>query len=115
MVAVIIFVVSYVIIISEKIHRTVIALAGAGLMILLGILNQEAAIEGVDFNTLGLLIGMMIIVGLAKHSGLFQFVALYAAKWGKGNPKTIFFLFGLLTAFFRLFCIMSRRFYSWCL
>lgn len=60
--AITIFSIAYLFIISEKLHRTVAALTGAVLMILLGILNQEHAIEGVDFNTLGLLIGMMIIV-----------------------------------------------------
>lgn len=98
-----IFVITYVIIISEKIHRTVIALSGALLMILLGIINQEQAIEGVDFNTLGLLIGMMVIVGISKHSGMFQFVAIWASKLGKGKPVPIFILLGLMTAIFSAF------------
>ena len=62
-----IFAIAYAIIISEKIHRTVIALIGASLMIILGVISQEQAIEGVDFNTLGLLIGMMVIVDIAKQ------------------------------------------------
>jgi len=98
-----IFVAAYAFIISEKVHRTVIALFGAVLMILLGILNQEAAIHGVDFNTLGLLVGMMIVVDIAKHSGMFQFVALWAAKVGKGKPIPIFLILGLLTAVFSAF------------
>ena len=95
-----IFIVSYAIIISEKIHRTVIALAGAALMIILGVINQEQAIEGVDFNTLGLLIGMMVIVDIAKNSGVFQFVAIWAARVGKGKPIAIFVLLGIITAVF---------------
>ena len=98
--AVLVFVVSYAIIISEKVHRTVIALAGAIVMILLGIVHQEAAIEGIDFNTLGLLIGMMVLVGIAKDSGMFQYVALMAAKVAKGKPIRIFILLGLITALF---------------
>lgn len=96
--AVAVFVVSYTVIISEKVHRTVVALAGAVLMILLGIINQEQAIEGVDFNTLGLLIGMMVIVGIARHCGMFQYLAIWASKVGKGKPVPIFLLLGLMTA-----------------
>lgn len=99
-VAIAIFVVTYAIIISEKIHRTVIALAGAALMILLGVLNQKRAIEGVDFNTLGLLIGMMVIVGIAKDSGMFQYVALWSSKIGKGKPIPIFIMLCAITAAF---------------
>lgn len=98
-----IFAASYAIIISEKVHRTVVALTGAMLMILLGIINQEKAIEGVDFNTLGLLIGMMVIVGIAKESGMFQYVAIWASKVGKGRPLPIFILLGLITAVFSAF------------
>lgn len=97
-VAVTVFIAAYIIIISEKIHRTVVALSGAVLMILLGVLHQQEAIEGVDFNTLGLLIGMMVIVGIARHSGMFQFLAIWASKVGKGKPIPIFILLGLLTA-----------------
>lgn len=102
-VTVAIFIATYAIIISEKIHRTVIAMAGAILMILIGVLNQEQAIEGIDFNTLGLLIGMMVVVGIAKECGMFQFVAIWAAKTGKGRPMPIFILLGIITAFFSAF------------
>lgn len=94
------FIVTYAIIISEKIHRTVIALTGAVLMILLSVLNQEEALEGVDFNTLGLLIGMMVIVGIAKECGMFQYVAIWASKLGRGKPIPIFLLLGVMTALF---------------
>ncbi len=97
------FLLAFLIIVSEKVHRTVVALAGAVLMILLGIINQEQAIEGVDFNTLGLLIGMMIIVAIAKDSGMFQYVAIWSAKKGQGKPVRIFVLLGLITAVFSAF------------
>lgn len=98
-----VFVTTYAIIISEKLHRTIVALAGASLMILLAIVNQEAAIEGIDFNTLGLLIGMMVIVGIAKNSGMFQYVAIQAAKLGRGKPIPIFLLLGGIVAVFSAF------------
>src|SRR3989339_1861705 len=99
-IALAIFLLSYVVIISEKIHRTVVALAGAALMVLLGVLTQDQALEGVDFNTLGLLIGMMVIVGIAKESGMFQYVAIRAAKIAKGKPIVIFLFLGVITAVF---------------
>ena len=74
--AVAIFLVAYVIIITEKVHRTVIALFAASLMVILGVINQHQAIEGIDFNMLGILNGMMVIVGIAKHSGIFQYIAI---------------------------------------
>jgi len=95
-----IFLASYAIIISERIHRTVIALSGAVLMILLGIVTQEQAIEGVDFNTLGLLIGMMVIVGIAKDSGMFQYVAIWVSKVGRGRPVPIYALLAVTIALF---------------
>ena len=85
-----VFLASYAIIISERIHRTVAALAGAVLMVLLGVVSQEQAIDGIDFNTLGLLIGMMVVVGIAKNSGMFQYLAIWIAKAGQGKPKKIF-------------------------
>ncbi|PJE76657.1 hypothetical protein COV05_03685 [Candidatus Uhrbacteria bacterium CG10_big_fil_rev_8_21_14_0_10_48_16] len=100
LIAIVVFLVTYAVIISEKIHRTVVALAGAILMILLGVVHQEAAIEGIDFNTIGLLIGMMVVVGIAKDSGMFQYVALQAAKVAKGKPIRIFLLLGIITALF---------------
>ncbi|PIZ92770.1 MAG: hypothetical protein COX83_03585 [Candidatus Magasanikbacteria bacterium CG_4_10_14_0_2_um_filter_41_31] len=98
-----IFLLSYIVIISEKFHRTVVALSGAALMVLLGILTQDQALEGIDFNTLGLLIGMMVIVGIAKESGMFQYVAIRAAKIAKGKPIAIFLLLGLITGVFSAF------------
>ncbi len=101
--AIVLFVITYAIIISEKLHRTIIALCGAVLMILLGIVHQEAALEGVDFNTLGLLIGMMIVVSIAKQCGMFQYVAIWAAKLGRGKPIPIFLLLGAIVAVFSAF------------
>lgn len=102
--ALLIFLGSYGIIISEKIHRTTIALLGGALMIIVGIFmdfySQHGAIAAVDFNTIGLLIGMMIIVGIAKDTGLFQYVAIKSAKFAKGDPWKIMIMFAIITALF---------------
>ena len=92
--------IAYAFIISERINRAVIALLGAGAMIILGVLNQELAVEGIDFNTIFLLIGMMVIVGIMKGSGVFQYVAILAAKSVKGNPRLLLVVLSLITAVF---------------
>ena len=102
-IAVGVFLITFCFIVIEKVHRTVAALSGSMLMILLGVLSQERAIEGVDFNTLGLLIGMMVIVSIARHSGMFQYVAIWAARVGRGKPIPIFFLLASITALFSAF------------
>ena len=68
-VAIVIFVIAYALIISEKVHRTIVGLFGAMLMILCGIIEQETAVHHIDFNTLGLLMGMMIIVNITSETG----------------------------------------------
>ena len=78
--AVLIVTVAYFIIFTEKVNRAVIALLGAAAMLISGILTQTQALSGIDFNTLALLIGMMIIVAITERSGLFQFVAVWGAK-----------------------------------
>lgn len=101
--SVVLLILLYGAIMVERINRAIIALLGAGLAISLGLLTQEQAIQGIDFNTLALLIGMMIIVALAKHSGLFQSVALFACKLVRGNPAGILALLMLVTAIFSAF------------
>ena len=99
----IIFVVMYMVIVSEKIHRTVAAMIGAVLMMLLGILSQETALHHVDFETLGLLVGMMVLVGVTKETGLFDYVAIKAAKSAKAEPRRILVYLCLITALFSAF------------
>lgn len=96
----IIFVLMYVVIVSEKIHRTVAAMLGAILMMLIGILDQETALHHVDFNTLGLLVGMMILVAVTSQTGLFDYVAIKAAKLAKAEPTRLLVYLGLITALF---------------
>ncbi len=95
-----IFIATYAVIISERINRAIVALLGGGLMILCGILTQEAAIRGIDFNTLGLLIGMMLIVSITKKSGVFQFVAIWIAKKVNAHPIGIMLMMSVVTALF---------------
>ncbi|MCP5365639.1 MAG: ArsB/NhaD family transporter [Hyphomicrobiales bacterium] len=89
---------TYAAVISEKFNRAVIALLGAGLMIILGILTQEEAVEGIDFNTIGLLIGMMMIVSVTRRTGLFEYLAIWAAKLVKANPAAIMIMLQIVTA-----------------
>jgi Na+/H+ antiporter NhaD/arsenite permease-like protein len=97
-IAVIIFVVTYGLIISEKFHRASIALLGAFAMLAFHIETQEKAVEHIDFNTIGLLIGMMIIVTIMKKSGIFEYMAIRAAKLAKGDPWRIVVFFCIITA-----------------
>ena len=97
-VAIVIFVAAYALIISEKIHRTIIGICGAMLMILLGIINQETAIHHIDFNTLGLLMGMMVIVNITSETGLFNYLAIWAAKKVEAKPISLLDALSVLTA-----------------
>ncbi|MGI6491019.1 MAG: sodium:proton antiporter [Pelotomaculum sp.] len=97
-VAVTVFLIVYAVIISEKIHRTVIALVGAALMVLLGILDFYDAVGHIDFNTIGLLIGMMLIVGITRKTGVFEYLAVKSAKMAKGEPIRILAALALVTA-----------------
>ncbi|MFC0211832.1 ArsB/NhaD family transporter [Paenibacillus chartarius] len=96
--AISIFLIIYALIISEKIHRTIVAMIGGVLMVVLGIVNQEEALHHIDFNTLGLLIGMMIIVNITAETGLFKYIAIVAAKKAKGDPTRILVSLTLITA-----------------
>ena len=97
--AIFIFLMTYVGIMSEKIHRTICALAGGGAMIYFGLVTQEQAItEFIDFNTLGLLTGMMILISVVKQSGFFQVLALWALKKSKGSPRELLILLSIVTA-----------------
>ncbi|MCB1539071.1 MAG: ArsB/NhaD family transporter [Rhodospirillales bacterium] len=93
----------YAALILDKLNQAIAALCGAALMILSGVVHQERAFAGIDLNTIFLLIGMMIVVGLTKHSGLFQFVAIRAAQMVRGSPRALLMVLGLLTAVFSAF------------
>jgi len=96
-VSAVIFVVALALIAVEWVHRTKVALAGAALMVLLGILDQDGAIESIDWATLGLLAGMMVIVGLTEPTGVFTFLALRVAQLSRGRPVVLVFLLAVVT------------------
>ena len=98
-IAIAIFAIVMLLIISEKIDRTVVALSGAALMFVFKILTFEEGISHIDFNTLFVLIGMMIVVSIVKKSGLFEYVAILTAKISKGDPSKIMVYFMIITAF----------------
>ncbi len=98
-----IFLVSYTIILSEKINSAIVAVLGGGAMVLLGIMDQNSAVLSVDFNTIGLLLGMMIIVAITKESGIFQFMAIWTAKKVNSNPIGILVALSVVTAVFSAF------------
>ena len=101
--AAIIFVLMYVLIVSEKVHRTIVAMMGAILMIIVGIMPVDTALHHIDFNTLGLLIGMMILVSITAKTGLFDYVAIKTAKAAKAQPRRLLIYLGFITALFSAF------------
>lgn len=96
-VSIVIFIATYTLIIWDKFDRAVIALSGATLMILFNFLNQKEAFAEVDFNTIGLLIGMMIIVMITKRSGIFEYLAVKLVKVAKAEPFKIIILLSITT------------------
>lgn len=97
-ISIIIFSVVMILIATEKIHRTTAALAGAVALILFGIVDFDTGIEHIDFATLGVLVGMMLFVGIVKGSGIFEFLAIKAAKIAKGDPWRVMLVFSIITA-----------------
>lgn len=97
-IAVVIFIVTMTAIMTEKVHRTVAAMAGAILLLVTGILSLDSAIGYVDVNTLGVLVGMMLFVGIVKNSGIFEYIAIKSAKLAKGRPWPIMVAFIVITA-----------------
>jgi Na+/H+ antiporter NhaD/arsenite permease-like protein len=90
--------ITYAVIITEKVNRSIVALLGAGLMVIVGVMNQEEALKGIDWNTIGLLTGMMILVSVSRRSGMFQYVAVWSAKAAKAHPAGILLLLQIATA-----------------
>ena len=101
-IAVGIFFTAYAVIVSEKIHKTKVAMFGAALTLLTKVLTQHDALHnidlGVDWNVVFLLISMMIMVNIMTKTGVFQYVAIKAAKVGKGDPLRIMVIFSVVTA-----------------
>lgn len=101
--ATVVFIVAYALIASEKFNRVAVVSAGAAAMILLGATDASSAFysheTGIDWNVIFLLLGMMIIVSVIHKTGLFEFLAVKAIHWAKGNPRTTFVYILVLVAF----------------
>ncbi|RME68964.1 MAG: hypothetical protein D6778_01145, partial [Nitrospirae bacterium] len=100
--ATLIFLLAYAVIVSEKVHKTIVAIVGAALMLVLKILEQHEAFHveelGVDWNVIFLLISMMTIINLMRPTGFFEYIAIKSAKWGRGEPFRIMAIFSVVTA-----------------
>jgi Na+/H+ antiporter NhaD/arsenite permease-like protein len=100
--AVVVFVIAYVFIATEKIPKTVAALAGAGVVLALGVTGADDAFyshdTGIDWDVIFLLLGMMIIVGVLRRTGVFEYIAIWAAKRAKGSPLRVMLLLCVITA-----------------
>ena len=97
-IAVAVLAVTYAAVMSEKVNRSIVALLGALAMIVAGIVSQEQAIDGIDFNTIGLLVGMMIIVSITRKCGVFEYLAIWSAKLVQANPAGILAMLAVVTA-----------------
>lgn len=106
-VSTLIFFGSLVLIFSEKMNRSIVAIAGSMLMLIVGKIlhfySEEAAIEAIDFSTLGLLLGMMILVAMLEPTGFFEYLAVLAARASRGKPIRLFFLLGSITTVLSMF------------
>lgn len=97
-IAIVIFSLVMIAIISEKVNRAVAAMAGGLLMVVFNIVSVETGLGHIDFNTIGVLLGMMLFVAVVKNSGLFEYIAILSAKKAKGDPWKIMLCFMILTA-----------------
>ncbi len=102
-VAVVVFVLAYVLIASDRIHKTLVALAGAAIVVVLPVIDSDDVFysheTGIDWDVIFLLLGMMIIVSVLRQTGIFEYIAIWAAKRARGSPLRIMILLVLVTAF----------------
>jgi Na+/H+ antiporter NhaD/arsenite permease-like protein len=97
-VSVTVLAVTYAVIIAGRVNRAVVALIGAAIILILGILDQAEAVTGIDWDTIGLLAGMMILVAISRRSGLFQYLAVWSAQKVQANPAGVLFMLQIATA-----------------
>src|SRR5229473_8463926 len=97
-VATVLLALTYVLIITERLNRSIIALLGGGVMIISGVLSQDEAIAGIDFNTIALLTGMMLLVSISRRCGMFEYLAIWSAKKGRAQPWAMLLILSLTTA-----------------
>ncbi|WP_280337328.1 ArsB/NhaD family transporter [Nocardia wallacei] len=100
--AVVVFAVAYVLIATERIHKTTAALGGAAIVLAFGVVGSADSFfsheTGIDWDVIFLLLGMMIIVGILRQTGVFEYTAIWAAKRAKGSPLRVMILLTLITA-----------------
>src|ERR687898_2833581 len=102
--AVTVFTVVLAVIAAELVNRTVAVLLGAAVVVSFGVVEQhEAAAEFVDWNTIGLLLGMMVIVAVLNKTGLFEYLAIKSAQWGRARPGRIMVVLSVVTAILSAF------------
>ena len=101
--AIVVFVLVMGAIMTEKLHRATAALAGAVLLVVCGVMTGKQAIGYIDFNTIGVLVGMMIVVAVIRTTGMFEYISIKAAKAAKGDPWKILIAFVLITAILSAF------------
>jgi Na+/H+ antiporter NhaD/arsenite permease-like protein len=101
-IAVTVFVIAYALIASDRVNKTLVALAGAGIVVTLGVLGSDDVFfsreTGIDWDVIFLLFGMMIIVSVLRQTGVFEYVAIWSAKRAKGSPLRIMMLLVVVTA-----------------
>ena len=102
-----IFVISLALIVSEKVHRTIVAISGAAVMLtaglIMGFYNEAEALEAIDFDTIGLLLGMMLLVALLEPTGFFQYIAVKAGQLSRGQPWRLMVLLVFSTSIISMF------------
>src|SRR3954465_113939 len=102
-IAIAVFVVAYVLIASDRVNKTLVALIGAGAVVVLGVVESADAFysheTGIDWDVIFLLLGLMIIVGVLRQTGIFEYIAIWSVKRAKGSPLRIMILLVLITAF----------------
>ena len=101
--AIVVFVLVMGAIMTEKLHRATAALAGAVLLVICGVMTGKQAIGYIDFNTIGVLVGMMIVVAVIRTTGMFEYISIKAVKAAKGDPWKILIAFVLITAILSAF------------
>ena len=97
-IAIVVFIAVILLIMTERVHRTAAALAGAVTLVLTGVMTADKALSYIDFNTIGMLVGMMILVAIIRKSGMFEYIAVRSAKAVHGDPWKIMVAFVLITA-----------------
>lgn len=102
-IAISVFLLTLVFIITEKVNRSIAASLGGILLILTEVIAFEESIKFIDFNVLGLLIGMMLIVSIVSRTGLFEYIAIQSVKLVKGRPVKLLFILSATTALFSAF------------